>query len=1036
MLLGAVLAISLSVGLAAAAPHRFKLHPEPSLLIHAIAEGPDGLLWLGTADGLYRFDGFHYRKIPEFPFASARKLVSTTDGSLWIGSRDGLARYRSGFEVLLGDEVIDLVAHSDSVIAKMTLRDHIRLRLDNSMQPLQINVRRDLMVDPIGRVWGVCGVPMTACWLPPGQFAFGMRRDAILPGQFLQVIRDRRNRLWAADQTRGIALDRGRQVLEFHRPPAFTAHRASPLLSGRNGQLWFLGEVVRGTDPELVFQDRAALKSFDITAGYEDIRGHLWLALSGRGLMEWDPGSDWERWFPEDLGAEAPLQTAGTKGGDQIAVTRAALYRLNRASREWQKLPRATHPFIFVSPQPNGEFLASVREKGVVRLSALGGQLEQVPNILSTDNFSRILTDRKGRIWIAHGMSLLKLAGQPGAYHLEPVRLPAAPGRNDHVTDLQIDSSGLPWVGYGQGIAYLDERDQWQRLPVNPMLAGILSLAGPDGSDIWASYQVTQRSTGQGGGRFARLRRRGLGWIPYPLGTEAGFSSADTSFVNRDSRGWIWRGTNDGVYVSNGTETAPGDWLHLNPRNGLATQETRLSGFFEDREGSVWITGDQGVTRIHPDAAWFDAPRAASPPRLTAIEADGVQVGGKGAIPAGTKALRIHIGSIHASPLREYPFQYRLTPRESDWRPSRDGTIEWNGLADGAYTLEARYSGPGAAAGLSVPLRVGSGWSFPMPLWMLAAIAGGLGVFARRLRWLDPLTFRIARVLYRFRERTTPAPPGNSNDEDIPELAGGRYQVVDTVSRGGFSTLYEARDTRDGSARLAVKVLNVDAGNAGWVRERFAQEVAALRTIDHPGVIRITDSWVAPNGQPCFVMPFLEGPTLRAAMRAGEVTPQRAAGIIRQIGAALAEAHRAGIVHRDVKPENVILQEEQAVLIDFGAAGLRGPHDQLAETTLLSGSFYYLAPERLTGRYSPASDVYSLSVMILEMLAGKRLDELAAVFGDEGFRAELARLFEPAAGTASGKLAEMVSAAFDPQPSGRPKDVEDWAKGIGELIER
>jgi serine/threonine protein kinase len=205
-------------------------------------------------------------------------------------------------------------------------------------------------------------------------------------------------------------------------------------------------------------------------------------------------------------------------------------------------------------------------------------------------------------------------------------------------------------------------------------------------------------------------------------------------------------------------------------------------------------------------------------------------------------------------------------------------------------------------------------------------------------------------------------------------------------------------------------------------------------------VVRILDSWITPAGEPCLAMPFLDGETLRAALDAGLPEVKRVARITRQIGAALAVVHAHGIIHRDLKPENLILvhpgaEDEQAVIIDFGTAGLRSGEHELAATTLMSGSFHYMAPERLTGHYSPASDIFSLAVMVLEMLTRKRLADLRTMFFELAFQDELskalAQVLPPAA---APPVAQLLGPAFDTEPRRRPQDVEKWSRELADAM--
>jgi serine/threonine protein kinase len=209
---------------------------------------------------------------------------------------------------------------------------------------------------------------------------------------------------------------------------------------------------------------------------------------------------------------------------------------------------------------------------------------------------------------------------------------------------------------------------------------------------------------------------------------------------------------------------------------------------------------------------------------------------------------------------------------------------------------------------------------------------------------------------------------------------GGRYLVERELGRGGMGAVYLARDKPELHSRpVVVKVLLEEAMKNELVVSKFYQEIESLTRLDDPGVIGIFDAGRLDDGTPYLVMQYVEGTTLRAAMKPEGMDLGQAAAIIRQLGRSIAAAHEAGILHRDLKPENIMLRqtksgEQQAKIIDFGIAkvknSLSGPSPV---TGLTVGTIGYMSPEQLSAKpLTPASDIYSLGVIAYEMVTGRR----------------------------------------------------------------
>jgi serine/threonine protein kinase len=198
----------------------------------------------------------------------------------------------------------------------------------------------------------------------------------------------------------------------------------------------------------------------------------------------------------------------------------------------------------------------------------------------------------------------------------------------------------------------------------------------------------------------------------------------------------------------------------------------------------------------------------------------------------------------------------------------------------------------------------------------------------------------------------------------------GRYEILALLGSGGAGHVYRAR--RVGARVIEVALKIVDDELPPELAVRFEREAAAIARLAHPGCVRIVDHG-AVGARRFIALELVGGPTLGDVLAAeGQLTIARAIAIARDLLAALAHAHRQGVIHRDVKPENVILSPRGAVLVDFGLAALRdaGP---LTKAGTCVGSPSYIAPERLRGEpHDARTDVYAIGVLLYEMLAGLR----------------------------------------------------------------
>ena len=199
----------------------------------------------------------------------------------------------------------------------------------------------------------------------------------------------------------------------------------------------------------------------------------------------------------------------------------------------------------------------------------------------------------------------------------------------------------------------------------------------------------------------------------------------------------------------------------------------------------------------------------------------------------------------------------------------------------------------------------------------------------------------------------------------------GRYRLEASLGRGGMAEVFRASDEKLGRTVAVKVVLPLFAAQEHFV-ERFLREARVVAALEHPGIVPVYD-YGEQDGLPFLVMPYLDGGTLQRRMT-GQAQPlDQVVPWIRQLGAALDAAHAAGVLHRDVKPANVLVgKDERPLLADFGIAKIAESATRLTATGVVVGTPVYMAPELALGKpASPASDLYSLAVVAYELLTGQ-----------------------------------------------------------------
>ncbi|HEY8597809.1 MAG TPA: serine/threonine-protein kinase [Thermomicrobiales bacterium] len=261
----------------------------------------------------------------------------------------------------------------------------------------------------------------------------------------------------------------------------------------------------------------------------------------------------------------------------------------------------------------------------------------------------------------------------------------------------------------------------------------------------------------------------------------------------------------------------------------------------------------------------------------------------------------------------------------------------------------------------------------------------------------------------------------------------GAYRLEERIGKGGMGEVYRAQHLRLGR-EAAVKILPANLVTEADFLKRFEREASSAASLTHPNILQVYD-YGEQDGVPYLVMPYIKNGTLKDRLEGGTVSPPQMARYLTDVADALDYAHRKGIVHRDVKPANILIDEhDRAYLGDFGIAKALEGADNLTQTGLGVGTPEYMAPEQAQGRAEPRSDLYALGIMVYQMLTGR-----VPYTGNSTVEVLMKHLQEPVPiaalqGAAAQQFGPILQRALSKDPHGRYSSGRELMTAVNEAM--
>jgi len=754
------LALLLLLGLPLTAQrHRFRYYSHGDGLkdteVHSLLQDHIGFIWVGTATGLFRYDGARFTNFP-IPGSGTiiRALAETADGTLWVGTNSGLVRMRDG-----KSEPVDAIGDAGIPTSASLVADaHGRLFVATT-RGLWVGVPKgedmaftwvanpDGILDPgaygvhlhpAGTVWFGCGNKL--CILVSGRAKEVSGETGVPDDRWDAILTDTRGNLWIRSESRAMVRLKGEQ-------------RFRERDTGLAPAMWGVTTLYLDRDGELFAPNEAGL-SFLVGDSWETIgieqglpvnptccvlqdrEGSIWVGLAGAGVARWRGYGQWQSWTRSEglagynsqaiyrdatgtlwVGTENGVQRFGPDG----KFSRAWTEKDGLGGTKVRAVISSADGAIWVGSAPGGVSRLDPGN-GTIRRFQLGDGKEDV-------QVAGFVLDSEGRLWVTTKDALYRSTPLDRAPRFERQILPLSSAA-ETFQQMLIDRKGRWWFGGSMGLLRM-ENGQWTRFNAKDgMLSeSVDSVAEtPDGA-IWLAY------TDPIGISRLSFENGRPGWQHFT--EENGLKSDEVAALATDTRGWLWATSNEGVDAYDGQK-----WRHFSQAQGLLWEDCVGRALYADGDGSVWIGTSRGLSHYRPPSHLI--PDVPPPVVITSVKfGDRVVKPSAGlTVRYSDRPMVVKFAGLSFLDEGAVEFRYRLRGVSDAWVDTDQRQALYHNLPAGDYAFEVLACSP-----RGVWSKHPAGFAFHVlppwwqSWWATAAVVVMLGA-GIRLIWM----WRIAQL--------------------------------------------------------------------------------------------------------------------------------------------------------------------------------------------------------------------------------------------------------------------------------------------------